>query len=360
MTTKDFPYKHLDSAEALAAIQTLSGPIPPEYLSRRDARGGTALDYVKHTIVTRLLQQAFGPYWSKSVSDAQFYRGQRVNKKTGEVTEFTTASALVTLTLYIGQSDGSLFPVSTTAVGVFDNTFGLPEAAAIAAAASRGLCRAVAERLGFGWELYLKDDDIRLTAGSAWSALKAYAEEYGIPEAALAEAVKTKGFTRDDLVPKFGEMGEFVEQYAKEHGEKGMPVEVTEKPAALPAPAAQAPAPVPAPLTDWAKTVEEQPDPVVEAAQELGAVVVKETPAPQAAPAQAQVKVNWVQFYKRVADELGISKGSEAASVLSEIYGKADRKFFSADEMFQALQDWLATKDNDGRDAVRAKYRAMH
>ena len=284
---------HLDTGKD--AFYTLLGAVPPEYTYERDGRAGMKLTYLPHNVANRLLLEAFGPYFSWEILEIALHGG--IEGKP----ECARATGRLTLYVEVGEQ---IIERKVTGVGAFDNTFGLPSAAAEASAASMALPKALIRAFGFGLEHYEKDDVLPvLTPEIVWSMMIKRAAGRGVGKDTLAEAAKTCGIDKADWVRQRDEMFALVDRLDV-HSEPAAPV-IPEGP------------------------VDDNPfgDPVVEAAKDLGAVVVDEIP-------------DWGTFFTKCG-ELGIKSATEANRRLDELYGQGQRPK-SKGEMFADLRDGVS------------------
>lgn len=273
----------LDTDEAKNAFRTLLGAIPPEYTYERDGRAGMKLTYLPHHVGTRLLLDAFGPYFSWEILEIVSHGG------TEGQPECVRATGCLTLYVKPGHYEG-IIERRVTGVGAFDNTFKLGAAAADASAASMALAKALIRAFGFGLEHYEKDD-VRptLTAEVVWSMMIKRAASLGVSKDTLVGATKTCGIDKADYVRRRNDLFALVDSLGTKVREE------------------------PAPATP-AGPASHDPfgDPVVEAAKGLGAVVVDE------------IK-DWGQFFQKCADNLGLKSATKVNGLLDGMYGKGER-----------------------------------
>lgn len=265
------------------AINALTlGKVPGHAVSSRQGRAGKTFSYVKHMYGNELIRDAFGVLWSYEVLNTQAYND-------------SSASALVCLTLYIPQEDGSYLEVRTTAVGAHEDTSGkMCKAFMVASAASRGLVKTLLRRFGLGAEFY--KNEVQMTAKESWTALWGFAQRKDptVEQGAVVDALKAVGITKDNLVDRFEQAYSIVNSVVS--------APLADVPGDL-----KEPEDTTSPIAGMSK-----PDPLVEMAkEELGAVV---------APVKGK-KINFIELYTLSEEGFGFTS-METKAVLLDKFGK--------------------------------------
>jgi hypothetical protein len=307
--------------EAINALT--SGTVPGQHVSRRRGRAGKTFSYVKHVYANELVRDAFGILWSYEVLSTTAY-------------DDASASALVCLTLYIPQEDKSYLEIRTTAVGAHEDTSGkMCKAYMVASAASRGLCKTLMRRFGFGAEFV--QDEVQMTAKESWTALWRFAQRKDptVEQDAVVVALKAVGITRDNLVDRFEQAYSIVSKVVSmplEDIPENLDKESSQKPIATDT---SLPEPVEAPLGDQIRTgtIEQEKieaDPLVEAAEkELGA-------EPVSATSSTGQKVNFIKLYTYAKEKFGF----DSTEVKAVLLPKLGREWYYKDK--QLIVDTLA------------------
>lgn len=326
LSPEGLPSKRITALQILA-----SGEVPAHATYKRDGRAGKTFTYFKHQFAREVLRDGLGlGGYSLETLSTEFFPGPQ-----GGV-EGSTASALVRLTVY--TRDGCTM---VTEPGVFDNTGKLSEASARGSAASRGVCRCVMQAFGLGAEWYDDGETVMMSANAAWASIRTQATALGLEEEAVQVELKALGFSGEALGRQYAEAMQAVQGLAD--------LKVLAKPEAL--------------------------DPVVKAAESLGAQVI-EADVPAAieenhtasdALAQAVADVqNWGEFYGLLTQTMGYPNTTAAQRDISEIFGQERPQKDGHPDwelIYGALREWndasgieRAEERNEARDAVKKKY----
>lgn len=290
--------------QQVEAINALTmGKVPPHAISRRQGRAGKTFSYVKHPYANGLIRDAFGVLWSYEVLSTTAY-------------DDASASALVCLTLYIPQEDGSYLEMRTTAVGAHEDTSGkMCKAFMVASAASRGLVKTLYRRFGLGSEFY--QGEVQMTAKESWTALWRFAQRKDptVEQDAVVDALKAVGITRDNLVDRFEQAYNIVSEVVS------MPLED------IPGELGEEPEDTTSPIAGMS---EEGLDLVEMAEKELGA-------EPTSATSPTGQKVNFIELYKYAEEKFGFNS-TETKAVLLAKFG-IDWMYADKELIVDALKD---------------------
>lgn len=184
------PYKM--TQDRLNALTILAeGKIPDKYIYKRPGKGGKTFRYVKHTWITKLLQDAFGMLWSYDISKTEIHPDG-------------SATAIVTLTINVPLADGTFFSTHVSEVGAFEGPKDMSAAYKTASAVSRGLCKAVYRLFGIGAEFYGEED--AMTADDAWRSLLSYGRSKGVDKAGVVSIMKELGIGKESITDRFEEV----------------------------------------------------------------------------------------------------------------------------------------------------------
>ena len=180
------------NADFLTAYNTLStGKVPRDVIMKRQGQGGKVFSYVPHWWVSRQLRIAFGPLWDFEVGEVEVFK------------DFS-ASAPVTLTVWIPMGDNEFKETKVTCLGAFQGHAKMATAYIRSSAVSRGLAKAAQLRFGIGEEFYAGEEEgiPDPTPEHAWSALITYGEKKGLTldeiKAALKDNVAYKELGNQD------------------------------------------------------------------------------------------------------------------------------------------------------------------
>jgi len=328
------------TAERISALKILeSGKVPASAVQTRSSRGGK-LSYIDHVWASSILRAAFGHLWSFDVGDVQLFELTSLDGKF-EYPKFTMATC--TLTVEVGG-----YRTSISEIGAFDNTMKLNPAAAGASAVHRALTKCLMLMFGVGAEFYKGYKPYTASAGDLWADILEYGTGQSLTEDQIVAAIKMKGITKDTLVSRFEEARDAVSAAI----DKEL-IEDQFRPA---------------------------PDPLVEAALELGGKVVDEgmpdftgmgrkdtDPAIEELAVDQETgeilepeSIDWVKFYEWAGEQwdsrFGQFRASDARAILSDVFG-AGLTRASKQAIAAAFLEWMKSDSNEDREAIREKYR---
>jgi len=310
--------------EYLEAVRILQeGKVPPSAIKTHPGKGGQQFTYYSHVWGTKQLRNGLGLMWSFDVLDYQVWPDG-------------SATARVKLSLHMPIEGNGFFTNSITEVGAFEGNPKMSHANKVAGAVSRGLCRCMMRRFGLGAEFY--ESEQAISPKAAWNSLKAFAANHGVGEDTVVPALKRAGVTKDNLVSRFETAYRVVSELA---GTARAEEEVPE---------------------GLGEDKEPSPDPVVEAAKDLGGEVVEEPPDEihQEVPHQApKEKLDWVKFYawaKQQWDEkFGEFTPTLAKGILQDVFG-GDIRRVNKKDLAAGFTAWMKADSNEQRQAIRDKF----
>lgn len=201
----------------LRAHEVLSdGRIPANALYKRDGKGGKPFDYVKHTWITRLFNDAFGTFWS-------WYGGEHVSVDPHDGS--VAASGRVVVHMPLTHPDGSItffdreildwgaieaFPVKNNNGDPVFHWDGAPvytmsTGDRILSAISLAITRCAMRGFNIGIELREPADQGEITALDAWNVLLRYGKKFNFSKERVIEIIKSLGITNDTLMERYAE-----------------------------------------------------------------------------------------------------------------------------------------------------------
>jgi len=197
-----------DHMEAILALRKRE--IPDKYISEHPGKGQQKFRYLKHTHATEVMLD------SGLIFDYHVDIGNAIWFE-----EDHSAAVPCTLTVKLevideeNPANNKTIEKSVTETGFFQDGTSrktMPRAAVITAAGSRGLPRCMMRMFGFGLDLYPEHST---PPKGWWAAFVGYAREYGVQIDAFREEIKTRGYTEDDLRPKFDEIMAILREMAE-------------------------------------------------------------------------------------------------------------------------------------------------
>ena len=206
----------MDIKRAAALDVLSSGIVPASEIDKRPGPSGKTLSYVKHTYVTRLMQDGFQNLWSFECLDYKVFH-DTIKTKDKEW-EQRSIAARCKLTISYPLSNGTFYDQKFTEIGAFEPNAGMSTANGVASSVSRGLVKCMMRALGIGLELYEDEGQADPTAQQTWNILKRYLETRGIEwtddfKDELTKALEAVGINSENLVDRYTDAYEIANSF---------------------------------------------------------------------------------------------------------------------------------------------------
>lgn len=180
-----------------------SGEIPESAIKTHPGAGGKTFKYIKHTWISRMMNAAFGPYWSWQVLDVQVQ---------SDDSGIARVQMDINYPYYDQHLNITFFRRTITEIGAFVAQEGahMKKSNIAASAVSRGLARCFMRAFNVGAKFYEEDGLEEITNKSVWNEVARFADRNDINRDTMIAALKTAGITRDDLAAKRDEVWRIV------------------------------------------------------------------------------------------------------------------------------------------------------
>lgn len=149
------------------AKQLITAPIPQSLIKERDGGRGMTLSYLSGSTVIDYLNAAFNYLWDMEI--IKIWKEESVEKQPSKwdkqkgindpVPQNPVAHAIVKLTVYMPQADGSVLPITKMGTGSKSVIGGQSEQESIFKAATTDALKKAASYFGIGLELYRDEDE---------------------------------------------------------------------------------------------------------------------------------------------------------------------------------------------------------
>lgn len=148
-----------DENRAMALAIIASGKVPKSAVSKHKGANDLVYSYVDHVWITKVLREAFGPYWGFEASEAT-------------VESDGTATARGKLTVKIPLKNGTYHTIEFVEYGACLTTSGMQIANRKLSAVSKALVRCAFRAFGIGQEFYKTKELIDWSNDDAWDNIK--------------------------------------------------------------------------------------------------------------------------------------------------------------------------------------------
>jgi recombination DNA repair RAD52 pathway protein len=141
------------------AKDLITAPLRSELIKSRPGGGGKSLSYISGNTVIDILNRAFGYLWSSEI--VKVWKEDSVDKvwKENATPQGPVAHAIVRLTIWLKDDNGTMFPIVKEGAGSKEINGGQSDQSEVFKSAATDALKKAATLFGIGLELYRDDDE---------------------------------------------------------------------------------------------------------------------------------------------------------------------------------------------------------